>query len=78
MKIEIHLYASLMKYMSESISEDGIVDVEHGVSVKDLLQQFEVPLDLVKIIFVNGVHAGADTILKESDRVGVFPPVGGG
>ncbi len=78
MKIEIHLYASLMKYMSESIGNDDIVEVDQGLSVKELLKQVKVPMDLVKIVFVNGVHAAADTILKDSDRVGVFPPVGGG
>ena len=78
MKIELRLFASLSVYMPETISAESIVDVKEGIRIQELLEQFNVPLDSVKIIFVNGVHAERDEILKEGDRVGIFPPVAGG
>ncbi|MFC1840552.1 MoaD/ThiS family protein [Thermodesulfobacteriota bacterium] len=78
MKIELRLYASLVVYMPETGNTDAVVDIKQGISIRELLEQFNVPLDSVKIIFVNGVHAERDKILKEGDRVGIFPPVAGG
>ena len=78
MKIELRLFASLSVYMPETVSVDSIIDIKEGISIRELLEQLNVPLDSVKIIFVNGVHAERDEILKEGDRVGIFPPVAGG
>ena len=78
MKIELRLFASLSVCLPEAEKADAIVNVKEGISIRELLEQFNVPLDSVKIIFVNGVHAERDEILKEDDRVGVFPPVAGG
>jgi molybdopterin converting factor small subunit len=52
--------------------------VGEGTTIKALLENLEVPLETVKLIFVNGVHAKDDDVLKEGDRLGVFPPVAGG
>jgi molybdopterin converting factor small subunit len=54
------------------------IDVEDGVCVKDVIQKLRIPIDSVKLIFVNGVHAKVDTALNDGDRLGLFPPVGGG
>ena len=78
MKIELRLYASLSVYMPEINSATGIVDIGQGTRIRELLEQLKVPADSVKIIFLNGVHAKGDEILKEGDRIGVFPPVAGG
>lgn len=78
MKIELRLYASLSVYMPEINSATGIVDIGQGTRIRELLTQLKVPADSVKIIFLNGVHAKGDEILKEGDRIGVFPPVAGG
>ncbi|RLC05332.1 MAG: MoaD/ThiS family protein, partial [Deltaproteobacteria bacterium] len=55
-----------------------IADIEEGTTIRELLELSEVPPDACKIIFVNGVHAQEDEILKDGDRVGIFPPVAGG
>ena len=78
MKIELRLFASLSVYMPETDSADAVINIKQGISIRELLEQYNVPLDSVKIIFVNGVHAERDEILKEGDRVGIFPPVAGG
>ncbi len=79
MRIEVNLYATLKKYMkNETEGKSSVIDVENGVCVKDVIQKLKIPADSVKLIFINGVHAKRDTILKDGDRLGLFPPVGGG
>ena len=79
MKIEVNLYATLKKYMKNGTGDkSSVIDVEDGTCVKDVIQKLKIPADSVKLIFINGVHAKVDTILKDGDRLGLFPPVGGG
>jgi len=80
MKIELKLYASLGKYMPQALLEktQGYIEIGEGTTIKALLENLKVPLETVKLIFVNGVHAKDDDVLKEGDRLGVFPPVAGG
>jgi sulfur-carrier protein len=80
MKIELKLYASLSKYMPLALLEkkQGYLEIGQGTTIKALLQSLNVPLETVKLIFVNGVHAKDDDVLKDGDRLGVFPPVAGG
>jgi molybdopterin converting factor small subunit len=74
MKVELNLYASLARFVPRS----GLLDVGENTTILGLLRQLDVPMDKVKIIFLNGIHAGGDETLREGDRVGVFPPVAGG
>ena len=79
MKIEVNLYATFRRYMkNETGGKSSVIDVKDGVCVKDVIQKLKIPADSVKLIFVNGVHAKVDTTLKDGDRLGLFPPVGGG
>ncbi len=79
MKIEVNLYATLKRYIkNETEGKSSAIDVEEGTCVKDIIQKLKIPADSVKLIFINGVHAKADTTLKDGDRLGLFPPVGGG
>jgi len=80
MKIEVKLYASLCRYMPQAVLEQspGYLEVGEGTTIKAFLENLKVPLETVKLIFLNGIHAKDDEILKEGDRLGVFPPVAGG
>jgi molybdopterin synthase sulfur carrier subunit len=78
MKIELRLYASLSRYMPERWKSSPVVEIPEDMTVKELLETVEVPLDAVKVIFINGLHAGESDLLHDGDRVGVFPPVAGG
>jgi sulfur-carrier protein len=80
MKIEVRLYASLGRYLpaqgAAGLPEE--LEVAEGLTVQELLRHMKVPQDAVKVVFVNGLHATDDQVLKKGDRVGVFPPVAGG
>ena len=75
----MRLYASLASHMPEKTDGNAWnMEISESTTVAELLQHLKVPADAVKIIFLNGVHARGDEILKQGDRVGVFPPVAGG
>ena len=78
MKVELHLYATLRKYLPEAIATKGVVEAEDGDTVGELLARLEIPMAEVKLVFVDGVQAAMDQKLSSGSRVGVFPPVGGG
>jgi len=79
LKVQVHLYASLSGYLPEKAGPNhALMEIGTGATVGDLLNELEVPAAEVKLIFLNGIHAGMDAPLKEGDRIGVFPAVGGG
>ncbi len=80
MKIELKLYASLGRYMPQVSLEkkQGLLEVGEGTTIRALLENLRVPLETVKLIFLNGTHAKDNEVLKDGDRLGVFPPVAGG
>lgn len=47
-------------------------------SAQGLIRRLGLDPARIKIIMVNGLSAAPDQELKDGDRVGLFPPVGGG
>ena len=80
MKVECKLYSSLERNFREKTGTRPPLsfELEEKTTVADLLRDLDVPLASVKLIFVHGIHKEEDTILREGDRVGIFPPVAGG
>ncbi|MGD8229129.1 MAG: MoaD/ThiS family protein [Desulfobacteraceae bacterium] len=79
MKIELRLYASLAAFMPEQKGNKSLtMEVSNGTTIRGLLKQLKVPKKQIKVIFLNGIHAKDGDILKEGDRVGIFPAVAGG
>jgi len=79
MKIEIHLYASLAKFLPEkSKNKTCIIEFPEPSIISDVIKKMNLPDHAIKLIFLNGIHATRSSALKEGDRIGFFPPVGGG
>ena len=79
MKIELRLYASLASLLPDSGSgSPGDFEIQEGATVNEVLESLKVPQDIPKIIFLNGVHAEGHAVLKQGDRLAVFPPIAGG
>lgn len=74
--IEIKLFASLKKYLPAGSA--CRYPVEPGTPLSALLDQLRIPEDEVKLIFVDGVKEDANVLLHGGERVGLFPPIGGG
>ena len=79
MKIQLNLYASLARYLPhKGKGNPCTLELVDGTTIDEVLTLLKIPSNVVKLLFLNGVHAAGDEILKEGDRVGVFPPIGGG
>ncbi len=80
MKIQLGLFASLAGYLpvQKSNGFSSLMEIEEGTTIQSLLEGLKVPPELPKIIFLNGVHAEETTVLKDGDRLGIFPPLAGG
>ena len=73
--IQIKLFASLQKYTPPSADN---YPIEGDQTVLGVLENLSVPLEHAKLIFINGVKSELSSKLKGGERVGIFPPVGGG
>jgi sulfur carrier protein ThiS len=49
-----------------------------ALSVRELAENLNLPLDEIKIVMLNGRHASFEHIIHDGDRIGYFPAVGGG
>lgn len=79
MEIEVRVFATLRKYLTIP-HEQGTVKfyTEEGSKVKDIIQKLALPSQEITVIMVNGVRREEEQLLKEGDRLALFPPVGGG
>jgi len=77
MKSQIHLklFANLQEFTPPS-ADKYIIDP--GIRICDLLEQIKIPREKAKLIFINGTKAELTSTLQGGERVGIFPPVGGG
>jgi molybdopterin converting factor small subunit len=73
--IQIKLYANLKQFTPPSA--DNYM-VEKGMTIRQLLEKLKIPTDRIRLIFINNVKGELDSILKGEERVGIFPPIGGG
>ena len=78
MKIQINLYATLALQTPNPGAKAGLIEIEDGSSIGDILNRLGISRDVPKIIFLNGVHADLGTIPQDGDRIAVFPPIAGG
>ncbi len=73
--ITLKLFATLGKFTPDSSDN---YPVESGTSVRDLIAGLKIPEEKAKLIFIDGVKGELESILNGGERIGIFPPVGGG
>lgn len=79
MRIEVNLFASLRRYLPEQAEGNSFsMQLEQGATVGQVLEKLNIPGEMPKIIFINGLIVKSEAILKDGDRAGIFPPVAGG
>ncbi len=74
-KINLKLFVTLARYLPEN-SES--FEIPENTTVDKLISQLGIEKGSVQLIFVNGKKQNGEYLLKNSDRLGLFPPVGGG
>ena len=75
MHIQIKLFATLLDKLPANADQFPVAD---GTTVGDLVAELDIDPKDAKLIFINGRKGELATVLAEGDRVGLFPPIGGG
>jgi molybdopterin synthase sulfur carrier subunit len=79
MPLQIFLSSTLRRYIPGYNPVNGLkLDINRGITVADICRKISVPVDSLKIVIVNGKRQNLDYILEGNERIGLFPPVGGG
>jgi sulfur carrier protein/molybdopterin synthase sulfur carrier subunit len=76
MRVKVKLLSVFAEH--DRADADGLTAVRDGATVRDLAETLGLPIDLVRIITVNGRQADLDARLSEADLVYLFPPALGG
>ena len=48
------------------------------MTMRNLIKKLGIPDEKAKLIFINGVKGDLESVLYGEERVGIFPPLGGG
>ena len=74
-KIQLELLATLKRYLPGSCNA---FEIESGTTIRELVSRLKIPEYEINLVFVNGEKANLDSVLTGGERVGLFPPLGGG
>lgn len=75
MQVEVRLFAHLRQLYPGGFLE---MELNEGSTVEDLINTLKLTAEKSLIIMVNGCREEKTKVLQSGDRVGIFPPVGGG
>jgi sulfur carrier protein ThiS len=79
MALQIFLNATLRQYVANYNPYQGIsLEVEPGTTVAQVIAQVGLPPKEVTLIMVDGRRREADFVVQGNERLGLFPPIGGG
>ena len=73
--IDLRLYATLGIHTPDNASR---FPISKSITIEQILGLLPMAIEDAKLIFVNGIRAELSTQLHGGERVGIFPPVGGG
>ena len=75
--IEVHLYGKLRRFAEQkSATEDSILLIEprDKDTIRGTITRLSIPLSEIGTnIFLNGELSSLDRVIKDGDRLGVFP-----
>jgi sulfur carrier protein ThiS len=84
MKIELKLYASLMRYLPEGALDRhaASLDVPEGTTPARLIEVQNLPKESCFLVLLNGIYLTPaereSRQIKEGDSVAIWPPIAGG
>ena len=79
MALKVFLSSTLRQYIpGYNPSEGTQLSVNRKTTVSGLCKLMNIPMTKIKIVMVNGKSEAFDYELQGDERVGLFPPVGGG
>ncbi len=78
MRVQVKLFAILRKYVPPGSPANQDLDLADGSTIRQVLQQLDVPEPEVAFVFVNSKRQKLDEPLSHGDELGIFPPMAGG
>lgn len=79
MPLKILLSSTLRKYFPDYDPLKGIdLVLDEKVTLAEVCRQMKIPTDKIKVVIVNGKSKKLDYVIQGDERVGLFPPIGGG
>jgi sulfur carrier protein ThiS len=79
MPLQVFLNATLRGYVPGYDPYQGLsLDIPSGTPVARIISHLGLPAAEVTLIMVNGRRRDADFPLEGDERLGLFPPIGGG
>jgi rubredoxin/sulfur carrier protein ThiS len=75
-KVNVKCFTTLVKDQVCDFKDGTEHKLFEGSTVHDLIEKLSIPLDAVKIIFLNGKEVDFDTVLNHGDRVALSPKTG--
>jgi len=79
MVLKVFLSSTLRQYVpGYNPSEGAEFSMNRKTTVSELCKLMNIPMAKIKIVMVNGKSEPFDYKLQGDERVGLFPPVGGG
>jgi sulfur-carrier protein len=79
MKIQLKLYGTLRRLSPGGQAGFPIeLDLPEGSTIQDLIDHLQIPAEETKVAFVNSLIRDNTYRLEPGDKIGIFPPVGGG
>ena len=79
MSVKIFLSSTLRQYIPGYDPSGGMEIFLNGkTTLSELCKRLNIPKDKIKIIMIDGKSEPFDYELQGDERIGLFPPVGGG
>jgi molybdopterin converting factor small subunit len=79
MHVRVRIFATLLRHVPDLRPGTFLdMDLPQGATILDLIQRLHLPVEEVKVAFVNGRSRPFDWPLQEGDEVGLFPAIAGG
>ena len=79
MPLQVLLNATLRRFYPGYNPYEGFsLEIPPGTPVSLIISQLGLPPEEVTLILVNGVRREPDFPLQGDERLGLFPPIGGG
>lgn len=73
MKVTIKVGGPLRQKVDGLVGGERVLDLEEGALLSSIFPVIDLDVTEVRVIMVNGRPVGEDLVLKDGDRVGMFP-----
>lgn len=79
MKVAVHLFAHLARYLPPGAEGDGVtLELAPGTTVGQVIERLGIPPAASALAVINGLDAGPEQTLADGDVLTMFPPLAGG